>query len=265
MTRHLWTVACLRCWRAVMRLAGVSYVTSRSPASLHTCCQSTRISLMSTGRGRVFPVLNSALSDRTALVISLLTVTIGINCFCLLCQVYLCVLCIIDFPCNSVLNTTKGLNQLNIYLFIRQTSRLCTSTAEEFNKGLPEIGADLYWSWGHRIFSLAYLSPDHIASSIVLLLVWSCNEATGMHCKPIETLLHFYLLNTILSLEMAFYINISVDNALNGLNLFHFSLSSSKSEADRMRVWGILHPGHSLVQWDRRMPEWMRWEKLWKR
>ena len=54
---------------------------------------------------------------------------------------YLCVLFRIDLPCNSVLNTTKGLNQLNIYLFIRQTSRLCTSAAKEFNKGLPGIGA----------------------------------------------------------------------------------------------------------------------------
>ena len=34
-----------------------------------------------------FPVLNSALSERTALVILLLTVTIGLNCFCLLCHV----------------------------------------------------------------------------------------------------------------------------------------------------------------------------------
>ena len=34
-----------------------------------------------------FPVLNSALSERTALVILLPTVTIGFNCFCLLCHV----------------------------------------------------------------------------------------------------------------------------------------------------------------------------------
>ena len=34
-----------------------------------------------------FPVLNSALSERTALVILLPTVTIGFNCFCHLCHV----------------------------------------------------------------------------------------------------------------------------------------------------------------------------------
>ena len=159
MTQHSWTVACLRCWRAVMRLAGVSYLTSRSPAYLHTCCRSPRMSLMGTGWGRIFPDLNSPLLERTALVISLLTVTMGLNCFCLLWQVYSCVLCRIDFPCNSVLNTTKGLNKLIIYLFMRHTSRLCTSAAEEFKKGLPGIGAAVAqtcnWSWGHRIFSFA--------------------------------------------------------------------------------------------------------------
>ena len=38
-------------------------------------------------RLRVFPVLNSALSERTALVILLPTVPIGFNCFYLLCHV----------------------------------------------------------------------------------------------------------------------------------------------------------------------------------
>ena len=39
----------LHCWRAVIRLAGVSYLTSRSPVSLHTCCHSPRLSLMVAG------------------------------------------------------------------------------------------------------------------------------------------------------------------------------------------------------------------------
>ena len=61
--------------------------------------------------------MNTALSERTALVISLLTVTIGLNCFCLLCQVHLCVQSRVDLPCNLVLNTTKMLNILIIYFF----------------------------------------------------------------------------------------------------------------------------------------------------
>ena len=40
MSRHSWAVACLHCCRAVMRLAGVLYLTSRSPGSFHTCCRS---------------------------------------------------------------------------------------------------------------------------------------------------------------------------------------------------------------------------------
>ena len=117
MSRHSWTVACLSCWRAVTRLAGVSYLTSRSPASLHICCHSPRMSLMGTGWGRVFLLVNTALSERTALVISLLTVTIELNCFCLLCLVHLCVQSRIDLPCNLVLNTTKRSNILIIFLF----------------------------------------------------------------------------------------------------------------------------------------------------
>ena len=42
-------VACLHCCRTVMRLAGVLYLTSRSPGSSHTCCRSPRMSLMGTG------------------------------------------------------------------------------------------------------------------------------------------------------------------------------------------------------------------------
>ena len=75
----------IRCWRAVMRLAGVSYLTSRSPVSFLTCCHSPRMSFVGMGWGRVFPVLiiyYGIVIERTALVILLLTVTIGINCFC---------------------------------------------------------------------------------------------------------------------------------------------------------------------------------------
>ena len=93
MSRHSCAVACLHCCRAVMRLAGVLYLTSRSPGSFHTCCRSPRMSLMGNGWGRVFPVLNSALSERTALVILLPIVTIGFNWICPLamCNYVFCV------------------------------------------------------------------------------------------------------------------------------------------------------------------------------
>ena len=68
MSRHSCAVACLHCCRAVMRLTGK-------------------------GWGRVFPVLNSALSERTALVILLPIVTIGFNWICPLamCNYVFCV------------------------------------------------------------------------------------------------------------------------------------------------------------------------------
>ena len=49
MSRHSCAVACLHCCRAMMRLAGVLYLTSRSLGSFHTCCCSPRMSLMGTG------------------------------------------------------------------------------------------------------------------------------------------------------------------------------------------------------------------------
>ena len=145
---------------------------------------------------------------------------------------------------------------------------MCTSAAEEFSKGLPGIGAaGCQTCIETGVIEFSVLCPNHMTTQPPLSsFFWFDPVMKRQECFA-NQLRHF----SISICWKRFFrwkwlsIDISVDNALNGPNLFHFSLSSSKSEADRMRVWGILHPGHSLVQWDRRMPGWIRWEKLWKR